>query len=123
MIVFTKNTSGTVYLTLSDKTTIDSPYYLMVLDSQTGVSQKKFLITDTSVYESRYNSFTVEEGVDFTAPKGVYLYRVLQKATADTDIDGSEVELERGYARVIDDVAEVDYIHTTTESSVIHETD
>jgi len=121
MVVFTKNTSTTVIMTLTDKVTIASPYYLMVLDSRSGYAQQAFLITDTSDYPFRYNRFTIEEGVDFTAPKGIYKYRVLEKSTASTTITGDEVVLETGIAVVNDDVAETYDTFTTTPANVIFE--
>lgn len=123
MVVLVKNTSVTVDMTLSDKKTIDNPYYLMVMDGRSGQARIKFLMTDTSSYPDRYNRFTIEEGVTFTGVKGDYAYMVLQKATESTDIDGDEVVLEYGLARINDDVAADVDTFTTTAGTITFEND
>ena len=59
MILLQENTANIVVLTLSEKTTINAPTYLFrFVNKQTNV-EYVCIQTDTSVFKSRYNKFTI----------------------------------------------------------------
>ena len=59
MILLQENTSNIVVLTLTEKTTINAPTYLFrFVNKQTNV-EYVCIQSDTSVFKSRYNKFTI----------------------------------------------------------------
>ena len=59
MILLQENTANIVVLTLTEKTTINAPTYLFrFVNKQTNV-EYVCIQTDTSVFKSRYNKFTI----------------------------------------------------------------
>jgi len=121
MITIDLSIENTFALTLSEKVTITSPYFLMVLDGKSGQEQIKWLMTDTSPYPERYNlfSFTNEDEATINY-KGDYVYTVYQKATASTTILSTDVVLEVGICRVSNTESE-DVIHTNPTEVIIYE--
>lgn len=124
MIVIEKGATNTFALTLSEKVTIPSPYYLMVVVGKSGQATVKWLMTDVSPYPERFNKFVFIEGTTATIPyKGDYVYTVYQKAVANTTIptDPNDI-LEEGIMRVEgDDATYVE--HTNNTTTVIYEAD
>ena len=59
MILLQENTANIVVLTLTEKTTINAPTYLFrFVNKQTNL-EYVCIQTDTSVFKSRYNKFTI----------------------------------------------------------------
>ena len=59
MILLNENTANIVVLTLTEKTTINAPTYLFrFVNKQTNV-EYVCIQSDTSVFKSRYNKFTI----------------------------------------------------------------
>lgn len=59
MILLQENTANIVVLTLTEKTTINAPTYLFrFVNKQTNV-EYTCIQSDTSVFKSRYNKFTI----------------------------------------------------------------
>lgn len=124
MIVLDKTQTNTFALTLSEKVTITSPYYLMVLDGKSGQELIKWLMTDVSAYPERFNKFTFQNGVTATIPyKGDYIYTIYQKAVANLTIPTSQSDkLESGICRVTEGESST-IEHTNTTETIIHEAD
>ena len=60
MININKNSSNTVVLTLTEKSTLLNPHYLFSFTSTTDFNNiVNFIATDTSTYKSRYNTFDI----------------------------------------------------------------
>ena len=99
-----KDSSNTVYLTLTEKTTIDSPTYLFILNSDNQNVDYAFIATDTATdaQKARYNKFTITEGVDDPlngsidlGPTGTYHLTVYEQASTtnlDKTLAGNIVE-------------------------------
>lgn len=59
MILLQENTSNIVVLTLTEKTTINAPTYLFRFVNKQTNQEYVCIQTDTSVFKSRYNKFTI----------------------------------------------------------------
>lgn len=82
MIYINKGAINTFALTLSEVTTLVNPFYLFVFEGEfnTAVEPIYWLGEDASDWPTRYNLFTLEEGVDVTLTKGQYSYSVYESA-------------------------------------------
>lgn len=78
MLSITKQDTKSLYLTLSEKTTIANPTYLFSLVSRQTDNIKNFILTDESSFPDRYNEFEFTEGdTDATTLEvGEHLYTV-----------------------------------------------
>jgi hypothetical protein len=96
MIYIDKGEINTFALTLSEVTTLVNPYYLFVFEGEynTAVEPIYWAGTDTSNWPTRYNLFTLDEGVDVELTKGQYKYSVYESPTAIiVDINTNETNL------------------------------
>jgi hypothetical protein len=91
-------TDETLILTLNEKRTLDSGYYLLVFTHQTTkdvVNKIYSFLDDNSSYTDRYNSFQINTNTVFTGQKtGLWRYNIYEQASAvNTDTTGlTEVE-------------------------------
>jgi hypothetical protein len=83
MIYLEKDTVNIFVLTLTEVTTIPNPYYLFEFQDEfnTTASLIYWVGTDTSVYPSRFNLFTLDEPNDIDFVKGQYRYKVYESST------------------------------------------
>jgi hypothetical protein len=98
MIYIDKGEINTFALTLSEVTTLTNPYYLFVFEGEynTAVEPIYWAGTDLSNWPTRYNLFTLEEGVDIELIKGQYKYSVYESPTAiivDENTDETDLNL------------------------------
>jgi hypothetical protein len=81
------DTSAEVIVTLSEKVTIDNPFYHFVFTHVTTkdvVTITKDSADDESGYTSRYNKYTINPSVIFAGKRsGHWLYEVYQRSTED----------------------------------------
>lgn len=90
MIVLNKNQANTVILTLTEKVTITSPYFLFRFISIADLSEKLCLAADTSSYTDRYNKFTITDSTTEDAangtlnflPQGQWKYEAYEQASS-----------------------------------------
>lgn len=84
MIYIDKGEINTFALTLTEVTTLVSPFYLFVFEGEYNTAEQPVFWAgvDTSIWLTRYNLFTLEEGVDVTLIKGQYKYSVYESPTA-----------------------------------------
>jgi hypothetical protein len=124
VIVIEQGEVNTFALTLTEKVTISDPFYLMVLEGKSGQETIKWLMTDVSAYPERYNKFVFEEGVTATIPfKGDYVYKVYQKAVANTTIPTDPDDLlEQGILR-LEGTDATTIEHEANLTTVIYEAD
>ena len=80
MIYIEKGEINTFALTLSEVTTLVDPFYLFVFEGEFNTATEPVLWSgvDTSSYPTRYNLFTLEEGVDLELTRGQYTYSVYE---------------------------------------------
>ena len=80
MIYIEKGEINTFALTLSEVTTLVDPFYLFVFEGEFNTATEPVLWAgqDTSSFPTRYNLFTLEEGVDVELTRGQYTYSVFE---------------------------------------------
>ena len=80
MIYIEKGEINTFALTLSEVTTLVDPFYLFVFEGEFNTATEPILWSgvDTSNFPTRYNLFTLEEGVDLELTRGQYTYSVYE---------------------------------------------
>jgi hypothetical protein len=85
MIYIEKGEINTFALTLTEVTTLVDPFYLFVFEGEfnTATEPVYWAGVDTSSYPTRYNLFTLDEGVDLELTRGQYTYSVYE---SDTEI-------------------------------------
>lgn len=104
MLSLTKGqTSEKIIVTLTEKATLDEPYYLFIFVhtlTQNIVTKIFAPDDDESDYPSRYNKFDVNTSVLFpsaTSPRGEWLYRAYEQESAvNTDPDNTTSLVESG---------------------------
>jgi len=112
MVIINKNANNTVIMTLTEKVTLSSPYFLFEFTSDITNSRVVFLASDLSNYNDRYNQFLITETsgtTDFTSgtiemnPTGTWTYRVFEQTSSsnlDTRLVDNKVPLEIGIVKV-----------------------
>jgi hypothetical protein len=92
MINLNKNSNNLVVLTLTEKSSLLSPYYLFSFTSTTNYTNVvNFVAADTSTYKSRYNKFNIiESGTTYTNltggtinlnPNGMWDYTIYEQVS------------------------------------------
>ena len=78
MIYINKGEVNSIVLTLSEVSTLPSPYYLFVFQNEMNPTSDPILFTnlDESPYPERFNLFYLDEPVDVELMKGQYTYSV-----------------------------------------------
>lgn len=96
MLSFTKGASGYAVVTLNEKRTLSSGYYLFYFRNITTkeVVTKVFNFSeDESSYQDRYNKFPISSSLFSSATAGEWTYNIYESGTSTTDPDGlTEVE-------------------------------
>ena len=99
MIYINKGEVNSIVLTLSEVSTLPSPYYLFVFQNEMNPTSDPILFTnlDESPYPERFNLFYLDEPVDVELIKGQYTYSVNESTTPPTSIeDTTGVVIEEG---------------------------
>jgi hypothetical protein len=105
MIVLTKGeTAQSLYVTLNEKRTLSSGYYLFVFTHTTTrdvVNKIYSFAQDESDYPERINVFPINTQSLFgSSPIGEWLYQVYEQASStNTDVTGL-TEVERGFMKL-----------------------
>ena len=95
MLIVAKNTNNTLIVTLTEKVTLASPYYLFAFTSDVSQLTKYFISADISIHTDRYNEFLVTEtsgteiltsGTITLNPTGQWTYRIYEQ-TSSTNLD------------------------------------
>ena len=126
MININQGQANTVVLTLSEKTTLSTPYYLFKFENAQATSiQKLFNATDTFCDTTRCSKFTITEdatedldnGTVELAYAGQWFYTIYEVSTAtEKNPDNATATLETGYVTVFDtETAITAYEPTITE--------
>jgi hypothetical protein len=92
VIRFYKNSTNNVVVTLTENSTVSNPIYLFMFTNQTSNVHYYFIGTDTSIYKTRYNKFSIIEKVAANTLNGevtlgfngFYNYTVYQTSLANT---------------------------------------
>lgn len=111
MQVITRSANNTLYFTLTERQTLDSPYFLVRVESRSTKEVKRFILpADQSAYTERYNKFTItESGTEIltsgtvTLTPGEWEYRIYEQTSSTNlnELAATNVEpLEYGMLKV-----------------------
>lgn len=96
MIYINKDTSNVFVLTLTEEATEVNPVWFFKFTWETDVNDVAPLYwigTDTSLYDYRYNYFTLVEGTDVTFRIGQYKYEVYESPEGSSPTDETGLTL------------------------------
>lgn len=99
MIYINKGEVNSIVLTLSEVSTLPSPYYLFVFQNEMNPTSDPILFsnTDESPYPERFNLFYLDEPIDAELMKGQYTYSVYESTIPPTQVsDTTGVVIEEG---------------------------
>lgn len=97
MIYLEKDSVNSFVLTLTEVSTLSSPFYLFEFTDEFNTTSTPIYWegTDTSPYPSRYNLFTLTEPTDINFIKGQYTYKVYESPVSTLDPTGLDM-IEEG---------------------------
>lgn len=111
MLIITRGANSTLIMTLTEKSTLSNPYYLMRLINDTTRQEKLFLMAaDLSSYTYRYNKFTVTEsgtelltsGTVELRPTGFWTYEIYEQASSSNlTLNATGAMVEQGKVKVV----------------------
>lgn len=132
MILITRGENNDVVLTLWEKTTLTTPFYLFCFESIQENREVYFIASDISTQIFRYNRFVIEEndvpdplnGVVTLDPVGFWTYTIYEQ-TNGTNLDPTDAAVagivETGRVKVIGDSQQYTS-HTVADNTfVAHE--
>lgn len=122
MLQIIKGQANTIVVTVTEKTTLSSPVFLIRFISEGQGVENSAIITDTSSNTGRYNQFVVTENSTedrtngtLSLVEGLHEYRIYeQSSSSNLDWHNSTTLLEIGLAKVIG--TQQDSIATSTYS-------
>jgi hypothetical protein len=105
MLLLTQGTTSNIIVTLTEKVSGAYTHYLFVFtNKQTAkvVTVIKAIADDLSLYQYRYNEFSINETVFNGELPGMWSYSVYQQSSA-TNVDPAQagVRLETGFLRLL----------------------
>ena len=111
MVIINKSANNYLRLSLAEKSTLTTPYYLFVFTSDVTNQQKIFTTLDSSNYVYRYNKFLITEtsgtenlssGVVNFNPTGFWSYKVYEQTSSTNLLVANTTSLvEEGRAEVV----------------------
>lgn len=114
MLLITRGTNNTLIMTLTEKSTLTNPYYLMKMVNDLTYEVKRFVLAaDLSSYTYRYNKFTLTEvniagaelltsGTVMLKPAGFWTYTVYEQTSSTSlVVENATTLVETGKAKVI----------------------
>ena len=111
MIRLTKGETQSVYLTLTEKATLNNPYWLFEFISKDTGNKTYVLADDFSGNTARFNSFTFSEGSTatasggFTLDAGTYDYQVWETQYQSFDTASASNIVEIGLMTIVGTVS------------------
>lgn len=103
MIYIDKGVANNIVLTLTESSTLSTPYYLFVFENEFEIDVEpiELYLPDTSTATNRYNLFVLTEGAatsdDVELVKGQYTYKIYEASTPPSTItDTTEIIIEEG---------------------------
>lgn len=113
MIIINKNSNNTFQLTLTENSTLSSPYYLFEFKNDITLDSVYFIAEDISTQQQRYNEFIVTEtsgtqvltsGTITLNPTGFWTYNVYEQYSStnlNPTLSDNTNSLETGKVKVI----------------------
>jgi hypothetical protein len=129
VIIINKNSTNTVVLTLSEKTTLTNAVYLFeVINDQSG-EVKCFIAEDISTNKIRYNEFNFIEnatedllnGTFELGLSGFYTYNVYEQ-TSSTNLDPllATNKIETGKLNLVDSISEITQYNGNQTETIVY---
>lgn len=109
-------------VTVTELTTLTNPEYLFEFTEEQIDENLYCILTDVSTATTRFNEFSITDGVDVTFPiDGFYTYNIYEQANGSGNLDPTGLTLvETGRAHVyVIDTARTEY--TATETNSVYE--
>ena len=113
MVNINKNDNTSIFLTLAEKATLNTPYYLFVFTSDVEDKEVIFTANDLTSYTERYNEFLITEtsgtntltsGVITLNPTGFWSYKIYEQESGTNLLVANTTGLvEQGRVKVIGD--------------------
>lgn len=103
MLVLTKGSAGELIVTLNEKRTLDSGYYLFRfenIETKDVVSKIYNFSEDESAYTDRFNKFPIASTVFSSSPHGRWIYYVYEQASSTNTDPTGLTEVERGILKL-----------------------
>lgn len=125
MITIQKNSSKLVYFTLSEKTTLSTPYYIFEIKSVDN-NYTYFTGEDNSLNKDRYNSFTFSSGsvatysCGFDLNVGEYSYTVYETPNYNSIDTSTASVVELGIFKVTGTTSNTEYTGLDSETIVTY---
>jgi len=125
MIHLNKGTSTEFAVTLQEKTTLATPFYLFKFTNDTSKVDYFCIIADTSTQKQRFNLFSFTEGVNdalngslILSGSGYYDYYIYEQDNS-TNLDPANATglVEQGKMRLFDSADNPDYTSYTPTST------
>ena len=111
MLVINKNANNTFIVTVTEKVSISSPYFLFVFQSDVTSEKVIFLQSNTSTHTDRYDEFIITErstslnassGIVEMNPHGTWTYKIFEQASSSNLLEANTgALLEIGVAKVL----------------------
>lgn len=118
MLRITRGQVNLLPVTLSENTTLTSPFYLLVLNNL-GTHEMIYIVcSDTSPYQNRYNLLSIDESTH-NIIEGTYKYSIYEQSNS-TNLDPTlcdnttplEIGLLRSYTTATSSFIGIDYDNT-----------
>ena len=109
-------------VTVTELTTLTNPEYLFEFTEEQIDENLYCILTDVSTTTTRFNEFSITDGVDVTFPiDGFYTYNIYEQANGSGNLDPDGLTLvETGRAHVyVIDATRTEY--TATETNKVYE--
>lgn len=114
MIYIEKDSLNKIVLTLNEKSSLVSPFYLFVFENEfdTDTNPIEIYLENISTTTIRYDLFDFTEGVDLTLVKGQYTYTIYESALEPATIGDTTGDIiEEGRMVVGSDTEEFNTIY------------
>lgn len=123
MIKLLRDAATTFVTTVTELTTISNPEYLFEFIYEQTNESYYAILSDASLYTSRYNEFTITDGTDLNFPlDGYYTYKVYEQANGSGNLDPTGLTMvEEGRAYVYVNDADPNEYEDTSETDTVYE--
>lgn len=111
MLVIAKNTNTNLIVTVTEKVTLATPYFLFVFQSDVTKEKVIFLQANSSAHTDRYDEFIITErstnlnfssGIIELNPHGTWTYEIFEQSSSSNLIEANAgTRLETGIAKVL----------------------
>ena len=123
MIKLERDAATTFVATVTELTTIANPEYLFEFVEEQTDESYYCILSDTSLYTTRYNEFTITDGTDLDFPiDGYYTYKVYEQANGSGNLDPTGLTMvEKGRAHVYTTDTDPNEYEDTSETDTVYE--